>query len=145
MILFYNESRERIIQHLNNQPSFDKWAAAAKGRSFLESYELLYCQIGLPCHELIVATDWDANWDGIRECSARSLIIGLGIASYRNVQTNKQTCVTWAREVITDMCPPHAVSTMDMSSVRHLNLSLYFFRFKCCVSQLSVDRFGKKF
>ena len=32
-----------------------------------------------------------------------------------------------------------------MNIVRNSNLGLYFFPFKCCVSQLSVDRFGKNF
>ena len=36
-------------------------------------------------------------------------------------------------------------SVLEQSSVRPINLSLYFFRFKCCVSQLSVDKFGKIF
>ena len=31
------------------------------------------------------------------------------------------------------------------SRVRNSNLGLCFFAFKCCVSQLSVDRFGKIF
>ena len=30
-----------------------------------------------------------------------------------------------------------------MTSVRNSNLGLCFFAFKCCVSHLSVDRFGK--
>ena len=32
-----------------------------------------------------------------------------------------------------------------ITSVRNSNLGLYFFPFKCCVSQLSVDGFGKIF
>ena len=32
-----------------------------------------------------------------------------------------------------------------ITSVRNSNLGLCFFAFKCCVSQLSVDRFGKNF
>ena len=33
----------------------------------------------------------------------------------------------------------------EMTRVWNSNLGLYFFPFKCCVSQLSVDRFGKIF
>ena len=32
-----------------------------------------------------------------------------------------------------------------MSTVLNSNLGLCFFPFKCCVSQLSVNRFGKNF
>ena len=35
--------------------------------------------------------------------------------------------------------------TSMMISVRNSNLGFCFFTFKCCVSQLSVDRFGKFF
>ena len=40
---------------------------------------------------------------------------------------------------------PKGSFTLMLSSVRNSDLGLYFFAFKCCVSQLSVDRFGNFF
>ena len=40
---------------------------------------------------------------------------------------------------------PHKNDLGIMTRVRNSNLGLCFFPFKCCVSQLSVDRFGKNF
>ena len=37
------------------------------------------------------------------------------------------------------------ISWSLLKSVRNSNLGLWFFPFKCCVSHLSVDRFGKNF
>ena len=42
-------------------------------------------------------------------------------------------------------CPRVAAAPCTRTGVRNSNLGLCFFIFKCCVSQLSVARFGQKF
>ena len=48
-----------------------------------------------------------------------------------------QKCVMDAHRALLNLCKDG--TSCDINSVRISNLGLYFFAFKCCVSQLSVD------